>query len=405
MAPRGTPTPGRAAPRSATNARHLAHAKASLWLADGLKRLADVDDTHPRCATACVRRAKPGVPRAAEVSAAEALLGSSPKRLDPPPRRALARDVARLWSERHRYANGQRHLIEELEKESATGAVDADDHLLWRAPCACSMATRPARRCCAGWSASGPTTCPAATSSACCWIDEADAARSEEGAECCARRRGRQQPLAFSAAARETWLERGERFDELKKWRELLRKRDAEATEAMEACTSSTTPQHFEPARMSRRVLRSLQDLLRGERAAGRAFVVRKGCGGARLALLPRHRRARQGHRPADAQSWWAELRERIELPFPFMVIDLAHPYWADKARQPLVEQMLRCRTRRSTPRAAEPGTCPRSSAAALGRDPDDVLRRILMSQVLQCTQFCALICRRSDPSSFLTNS
>ena len=27
------------------------------------------------------------------------------------------------------------------------------------------------------------------------------------------------------------------------------------------------------------------------------------------------------------------------------------------------------------------------------------------MSQVLQCTQFCALITRRSLPSSFLTNS
>ena len=28
-----------------------------------------------------------------------------------------------------------------------------------------------------------------------------------------------------------------------------------------------------------------------------------------------------------------------------------------------------------------------------------------LMSQVLQCTQFCALICSRSLPSSFFTNS
>ncbi|TXC66005.1 hypothetical protein FSC37_08955 [Piscinibacter aquaticus] len=71
-------------------------------------------------------------------------------------------------------------------------------------------------------------------------------------------------------------LERRERFDELKKWRELLKKRDAEATAAMEALHDFENPQTFEPARLSRRVLRSLQDLLRGERAAGRAFVVRK---------------------------------------------------------------------------------------------------------------------------------
>ena len=100
--------------------------------------------------------------------------------------------------------------------------------------------------------------------------------------------------------------------------------------------------QHFAPAQLSRRVLRSLQDLLRGERAAGRAFVVRKSDAAApdwRFCLVIVERA--KGIGQPDAQSWWAELRERIELPCPFMVIDLAHPYWADKARKPLVAQML----------------------------------------------------------------
>ncbi len=145
-----------------------------------------------------------------------------------------------------------------------------------------------------------------------------------------------------AAARREAWLERRERFHELKKWRELLRQRDAEATEAMEALHAFEAPQHFEPARLSRRVLRSLQDLLRGERAAGRAFVVRKVAESApdwRFCLVIVERA--KGIGQPDAQNWWSELRERIELPFPFLVIDLAHPYWADKARRPLVEQML----------------------------------------------------------------
>ncbi|MBS0443098.1 MAG: M48 family metallopeptidase [Proteobacteria bacterium] len=345
----GTPTPAAEQPyrvlREAMPAS-LVHAKASLWLADGLKRLADVDDTHPslrdRLAFA---ELKPGVPRAAEVSAAEALLGSSLKdwirRLD----ERWHEDVARLWSERHRYANGQRHLIEELEKESATGAVDADDHLLW------ARAVRLLDGDAAGEAVlrrlvgERPDNLPGCYELGMLLIDEADAARSEEGAELLRRvAEAGNNPWTFSAAARrETWLERGERFDELKKWRELLKKRDAEATEAMQALHEfDDGAQHFEPAQLSRRVLRSLQDLLRGERAAGRAFVVRK-CDAAapdwRFCLVIVERA--KGIGQPDAQSWWAELRERIELPCPFMVIDLAHPYWADKARKPLVAQML----------------------------------------------------------------
>ena len=323
----------------------LSHAKAHGWLADSLKRLSDVDDTHPslrdRLAFAEV---KPALPKAAEVSAAQALLGSALKdwiaRLD-----ALWREeVARPWSERHRWANGQRHLIDELEKESATGPVDPDDHLLW------GRAARLLDGEAAGEAVlrrlvdQRPDDLAGRYELGMLLVDDADAARSEEGAELL---RGVAEqgnhPWAFSAAARvETWLERRERFDELKKWRELLKQRDAEATEAMQALHDFDGPQRFEPAQLSRRVLRSLQDLLRGERATGRAYLVRKTDDAAphwRFLLVIVERAKGLGQ--PDADSWWAELRDRIDLPCPFMVIDLAHPYWADKARKPLVAQML----------------------------------------------------------------
>ena len=41
-----------------------------------------------------------------------------------------------------------------------------------------------------------------------------------------------------------------------------------------------------------------------------------------------------------DAETWWMDLRDRIDLPCPFMVIDLAHPFWKDPARAALVAQM-----------------------------------------------------------------
>ncbi len=323
----------------------LSHAKANSWLADGLKRLSDVDDTHPSLRDRLsFAEVKPGLPRAAETSAAQALLGSALKdwiaRLDA----RWREEVGRSWSERHRYANGQRHLIDELRNESATGPIDADDHLLW------SRAARLLDGDAAGESVlralveQRPDSLAGRYELGMQLIDEAADARSEEGAELL---RGVAEagnhPWAFSAAARrEAWLERRERFDELKKWRELLKTRDAEATAAMEALHDFERPQHFEPAQLSRRVLRSLQDLLRGERAAGRAFVVRKSDAAApdwRFCLVIVERA--KGIGQPDARSWWAELRERIELPCPFMVIDLAHPYWADKARAPLVQQML----------------------------------------------------------------
>jgi len=323
----------------------LVHARAPVWLADALKRLSDVDDTHPSLRDRLdFAEVKPGLPTAAEPSAAQDLLGDALKdwirRLD----ERWREEVARLWSERHRYANGQRHLIDELTKEGGTGPIDEDDHLLWAGAARVLDGDAAAEAVLRRLVEQRPGSLAGRYELGMLLIDDADARRSEEGAALLrAVAEAGNNPWSFSAAAcREAWLERHERFDELKPWRELLRQRDAEATQAMQALHDFEGPQHVEPAQLSRRVLRQLQDLLRGERAAGRAFVIRK-CDAAapdwRFCLVIVERAKGLGQ--PDARHWWAELRERIELPCPFLVIDLAHPYWADKARRALVAQML----------------------------------------------------------------
>ena len=323
----------------------LRHAKSSMWLTEGLKRLPDLADTHPSLRDRLdFAEVKPGLPAVPGTSAAEALLGDRLvdwiQRID----ERWREESARPWGERHRYANGQRHMISELQTELAAGPIDADDHLLWARAAHLLDGEAAYEQVLRRLVQDRPDGLAGRFELGSLLIDASDPARSEEGAELLrgvAEASG--NPWAYSAAARrEAWLQARERFDELKTWRELLRQRDVQATEAMQALHDFDGPQHFEPHGLSRRTLRSLQDLLRGEKAAGRAFVVRKTASAApgwRFCLVIVERSKVLGQ--PDADSWWTELRERIELPCPFMVIDLAHPYWRDAAREQLVKEML----------------------------------------------------------------
>lgn len=328
-----------------TMAASLRHARARDWLSEALKRLPDSTDTHPslrdRLAFA---EAKPGLPPPPEPSAAEALLG---QQLDDWIRRLDERwreEAAMAWNERHRHANGQRHLIEELARESSTGPIDADDHLLWSRAARLLDGDEAGEKVLRRLIADRPDNLAARYELGILLVDEAETARHVEGAELL---RGVAEagnnPWAYSAATRrEAWLEAHERFAELKSWRTLLHQRDAEAAAAMEALHRFEGDPVFEPAGLSRRVLRSLQDLLRGERAAARAWVLRKSdpaAPGWRFCLVVIERA--RGIGQPDALTWWADLRERIELPCPFMVIDLAHPFWRDAAQKKLVARML----------------------------------------------------------------
>lgn len=323
----------------------LRHPKARAWLNDGLKRLPDSTDTHPSLRDRLeFAEVKPGLPRPAEPSAAEALLGDA---LDDWIRRIDERwreEAALAWNERHRHANGQRHMIDELEREAATGPIDADDHLLWSRAARLLDGDEAGEQVLRRLITDRPDNLAARYELGMLLVDEAEPARDEEGAELL---RGVAEagnnPWAYSAAARrEAWLEARERFDELKTWRVLLHQRDGEAAAAMEALHRFDGELQFERAALSRRVLRSLQDLLRSERAAGRAWVIRKSdpaAPGWRFCLVVIERA--RGIGQPDALTWWAELRDRIELPCPFMVIDLAHPFWRDGAQKKLVARML----------------------------------------------------------------
>jgi Zn-dependent protease with chaperone function len=324
----------------------LRHPQAKAWLAEALKRLADLADTHPslrdRLEFAAV---KPALPAPAEASAASAIFG---ERLDEWIARMDARwreQVARAWGERHRAAQAQRHMIGELEAERAGGLVEEDDHLLWARAVRQLDGDAAGERVLRQAVQDRPTAFGARHELGVLLVDDADAARSAEGAGLL---RGLAEagnhPWAFAAAQRyEAWLEKHERFDELKTWRPLLRKVEQHVDAALEALHDfEEHTQHFEPAGLSRRALRGLQDLMRGEKAAGRVCVVRKSAAAApgwRFCVVIVERSKVLGQ--PDAETWWAELRERIELPCPFMVVDLAHPYWRDAARKPLIKQML----------------------------------------------------------------
>jgi hypothetical protein len=83
-------------------------------------------------------------------------------------------------------------------------------------------------------------------------------------------------------------------------------------------------------------------DMLRREPAVGRAFLVQSfapGVSGWRLCLLVIERATGLIGQP-DAGQWWGELEERLDLPCRCMVVDLAHPFWADAARARLVRQI-----------------------------------------------------------------
>lgn len=342
-----TPTPRRARPyremRQALPAS-ARHPRATAWLAEALKRLPDAGDTHPslrdRVEAAGAKAALPGVPVA---SAADTLLLESVdtwlKRLD----ERWRVEIAPAWSERHRYANAQRHLVEELQAAREQAAIEPDDHLLWARAVRLLEGEAAEQAVLRRMIEDHPSHLGARHELGMLLADSGDAAQGVEGAELLRTvAEAGSNPWALSAAQRrEAWLTARERFDELKTWRTLLRRREEEGEAAWNALHDFDGVQHFEPSGLGRRALRPLQDLLRGEKAVGRAFVVRKVDADApdwRFCIVVIERSNVIGQ--PDAHHWWEDLRDRIDLPCPFMVVDLAHPYWSASERAGIVKQM-----------------------------------------------------------------
>ena len=80
--------------------------------------------------------------------------------------------------------------------------------------------------------------------------------------------------------------------------------------------------------------------LLQSQPSVGRAWMFRKThsqCSGWVLHLLVIERSKVLGQ--PDPHTWWRWLRQRINLPLQFMVVDLANPFWTALARSDLVAQ------------------------------------------------------------------
>ena len=323
-----------------------AHTKARSWLKEALKRLPDLADTHP-----CLRDrldfadVPARLPAPVQLSAAQALLGEALpawiSRMD----HHWRGQVGAAWVQRHRDARAQRQLAEELAAELASGPLDPDEHLLWARAARLHDGEAAEVTVLRRMHQDHPGNLEARYELGITLIDADDSQLNEEGAALLrgvAEAEAGNHPWALGAAERiEAWLQARERFDELKTWRATLARIEERSGAAWEALHDFDTPLQLGPHGLGRRVLRPLEDLLRGEKAAGRAWLVRKSAEGApawRFCLVIVERSRLLGQ--PDPQSWWAELHERIELPCPFMVIDLANPYWKDPARAPMVAQL-----------------------------------------------------------------
>jgi Zn-dependent protease with chaperone function len=328
----------------------LAQRSAAAWLRDELKRLPSDTDTHPslrdRLAFAEV---KPALPAAPEVSAAEALLRDSYRswieRFDA----RWKEQVGEQWSELHRRRRGLAELMQELQAERGGPVkLSADDYLLWARAAREVAGPKAEEAVLRNMLLDHPGHIQGRFELGVTLSDAESMLIQDEGAALLGEL-AREPAHMFSATAarrHESWLEERERFAELKPWRERVRELEGQAEQAWEALHDFDGAQRFEPQPFGKRVLRPLLDMLRREPGVGRAFLVMKTASAApgwRFAVLVVERSGALLGQP-DKMSWWETLREQAQLPCPFMVIDLAHPFWSDKDRAPLVRQMLEVR-------------------------------------------------------------
>ena len=324
----------------------LQHPQAERWLRQALKRLADVADTHPSLRDRLeFAQVAPAVPAPPAVSAADALLRETLAvwidRID----ERWKGEMAERWAQHHRHLQAQRQMAHELQDERSADKLDADDHLLWARAVRQLQGAEASEAVLRQMLADHAGHADGRFELGMTLIDTDDAtsARATEGARWLRGIAEESHACSLAAGQRhEQWLEATERFAELKPWRERLRTLGQQAEAAWEALHDFDGAQHFEATAFSRRTLRPVLDVLRRESAVGRAFLLRKSAAAApgwRFCVLVIERARSRGG--PDAGHWWAEMRDRIDLPCPFMVVDLAHPFWKDDARAALVRQML----------------------------------------------------------------
>ncbi len=324
--------------------RAVARPEAGQWLREALKRLPEPSDTHPSLRDRLeFAQVAPSLPKPIAESAAATLL---PRTLDRWIERMDLRwqkEAAPAWAERHRRHQAQRALVDELAQERAQKPLNVWDHLAWAHAAREVEGDAAACEVLRALLVDHPQQPEARFELGMLLIESPSAGAAAEGAERlrtladeCAHH------LAVPAAERyEQWVERGDDRGPLKAWRERLAKIALQHETASQALEDFDGAQHFTASDLGPRGLRPVLDVLRREPAVGRAFLVEKtvqAAAGWRFGLVVVERA--RGHGGSKASHLWSELRERIDLPFPFMVIDLAHDFWKDDARRQVVRQI-----------------------------------------------------------------
>ena len=139
------------------------------------------------------------------------------------------------------------------------------------------------------------------------------------------------------------WLERNDRPSDVQAWRQRLKDRQQREQEADEERLDFSHGADFMSAELTRPQIQDCLDVLIRERAVGCAYLVRK-----QTRIYPQRpfyvlmiERSRAAKQPRSGQ--YAErLRQKLNLPGEFMVIDSAHANWRRSDMKNVLQQIKR---------------------------------------------------------------
>jgi Zn-dependent protease with chaperone function len=337
------------------------------WLRDALRSIPDPLDTHPSLRERLEQAEAPQtLPPQPLHSAAETLLSTALPTLTAQVEQAWLAAVREEWGACHLAYRQRVRWQKELAKAQEDGEVLDKSELLWWARLCAELdgaeAALPVLRTAVVQHANAAEAryllaltllelCPAVEAAGRQPQMPAQAVEAIGLLQQVANEGEESMTYAQSMAADPRWrlpaalklerlLEQREDFESLKKIRARIRKLEQDARQAMEVLHDLEGEQNLVPPQLPSRTLKPLIEMLKQEHAVGRAWVWRKTSAQTKgwalhLLVIERSRTLMQ----PDTDSWYEVLRQRIELPLDWLVIDLSHPYWKKIARSDLVLQ------------------------------------------------------------------
>lgn len=330
--------------------------EAAGWLREDWKRLPDLDDTHPSLRQRLEFAARPAQLPAPVGTAASALalLGASADALVDEQDARWRRENLDAWQDAARWYQVQVARLVELEALQHAGQLTADQALeharcvrRLRTPVEAQLALEAAH-------AQHPQHAEIALRLAALRAeDPADAAQAQAFALWTQVTQS-DSTLALQAFDQAiAWLERADRHKDAQAWRQRQRERAALEAEAHDERFEFDDAPSFGPAPFDKAQLNPCLGVLIREKAVGAAYLVQK-----HVSRFPGRpffvlivERSRASGQPSP-RHFWAALRDRVDLPGEFMVIDCAHPYWKDSAQAAVLQQMKAVRGARIYARA-----------------------------------------------------